>query len=510
MRLTRYARSTAVHRGVIAIVAGIAVLAVPELLGRLVVWLVGAVAVAVGLSELWKAFRDRQRASLFRGLVLVGIGLAVLVGSGEFRRNLEIIVSALIAIRAAHSIVVAWRSWRQEGEDPFWGMARGFLWISLAVALVLVPEQLFTLVLIGVAVSWILTAVVVLVNTIGQEEDNEVPDDVIGVIRSNSMAADLRRQVTDSIFEGWDSPDGTLRFAALMSFATAIATFGVKADSTAVVIGAMLIAPLMSPIMALSASILMGWPRRAGYSGWRVTLGVGIGVGGSFVLSLVAPEFVQITSNSEVLSRVAPTTLDLMIALAAGAAGGYAVTHPEVGNSLPGVAIAVALAPPLAVVGVSLEAGEFGFAGGALLLFLTNLVGIVVASGVTYILSGYSPWTKLERSGEQGWKSLVLVGIALVLVTLPLALIGDEIIDSATARGRAEATVQGWLGDDTSFDIARLTVNGPDVTVAIVGPGDPPPAQDLADDLSASLDRAVTLELNVVPEEQHVVRSGEG
>ena len=105
-----------------------------------------------------------------------------------------------------------------------------------------------------------------------------------------------------------------------MAFSTAIATFGINADSTAVVIGAMLIAPLMIPIMATSASLLMGWTVRATRSLFLVAGGVAIAVAGSWILSRYFP-VLEVTTNSQILSRVSPTTVDLMIALAAGAAG---------------------------------------------------------------------------------------------------------------------------------------------------------------------------------------------
>lgn len=222
-------------------------------------------------------------------------------------------------------------------------------------------------------------------------------------------------------------------------------------------------------------------------------------------MALISPQFVPLTSNSQVLSRVSPTMLDMLIALAAGAAGGYAMTHPKVGNSLPGVAIAVALAPPLAVVGVSLEGGEVTFALGAFLLFLTNLVGIVVASGITYILSGYSPWNRLERSGEQGRKSVVLVVLAVILVAFPLAIIGDDILDDLTASSDAEAAVDSWLGDGTEFSVPQIQISGSNVDVVIVGPGEPPDPNDLATELAEALERDVVVELRVIPETTHTV-----
>ena len=444
--------------------------------------------------------RQRRAYLLAVGVVFVATGVTLIALGETARRVVVLLLAGLVLVRSLQGFISAVNAYRDPEGDPFWPLARGVLTLSFGVAILLVPGTVITVGVFAIGVAWILGGVIVVVNALLQGEDDDVPQDIVAVIRSNSMAAPLRREVTEAIFEGWDTAEGTLRFSALMGFATAIATLGIKADSTAVVIGAMLVAPLMSPIMALSASILMGWPVRAARSGWRVGLGVLIGVGGSFLVSLVSPEFVTIGSNSEVLSRVSPTLLDLMIALAAGAAGGYVMTHPKVGNSLPGVAIAVALAPPLAVVGVSLESGAIGYAGGAFLLFLTNLVGIVVASGITYVLSGYSPWTHLERSGEQGRRSLVLVGIALALVVLPLAVIGDDIVTLASAQTDADKAVEDWLGEDTEFEIAQVRVFGGRVEVVIVGPGEAPDPQALAQSLALALERPVDLELSLIPE----------
>ncbi|MEA1904213.1 MAG: DUF389 domain-containing protein [Actinomycetota bacterium] len=177
------------------------------------------------------------------------------------------------------------------------------------------------------------------------------------------------------------------------------------------------------------------------------------------------------------------------------------MTHPAVGNSLPGVAIAVALAPPLAVVGVTLESGAFAFAGGAFLLFLTNLVGIVVASGITYVVSGYSPWSHVERAGESGRRSLVLVGVALALIVLPLGIIGDDIVDAATFQSRADETVEGWLGPGTDYQVVQVRIFGESVEVVIAGPGEAPDPEELANELAETIDRKIILELSVIPEE---------
>lgn len=503
MRVTTALRSTAIQRGLVAIIAAIVVFAARDLLSELLYLLIGVVALAIGLVQSGEWWKTRRWSDLAQAILLLAFGIGLLFGGEPVRRNLQLLLAGILVVSAAAGIYVA-RQWStEEAGDLFWPYVKGVLLLALASTLVVIPDTILQLAVIAIGTFWILAGVVVLVNALGEDETNQVPDDLVGVVRSKSMPAPLRKEVTEGIFEGWDTHEGTVRFAALMSFATAIATFGVKSDSTAVVIGAMLIAPLMSPIMALSAATLMGWAKRVRRSAGRVGLGVLLGVGGGFLMSLISPDFIAVTANSEVLSRVSPTLLDLLIALAAGSAGAYALTHPNVSASLPGVAIAVALAPPLAVVGVSLEAGEFTFALGAFLLFLTNLVGIIVAAGFTFILSGYTPLFFIEKSGEQGRRSLALVITSLVLVAVPLAIIGENIIDEISARSRALNVVTEWLGEPTDFGVVRTRVQGSEVEVVIAGPGEPPSVEELASEMAVTLNRSVELELRVIPESDY-------
>jgi uncharacterized hydrophobic protein (TIGR00271 family) len=512
MTVRRLALSPVVQRAAVAIVAAIVALAVPDLFASLLFLLIGVVAVAAGIVELIGWGRSRAWKDLLQALGLIALGAVLLFGGEKSDRTLGLVLVGLLVWRAVIVIVGEIRASRAGRVDLFWPVARAAVLLLLALALLLIPETLLTMVVLLIGVSWIIGGAIVIVNTIGEDEDSPIPADIVSVVREKSMPDALRDQVTDAIFEGFDSHSGGVAFAALMAFATAIATFGVKADSTAVVIGAMLIAPLMAPIMALSASILMGWPRRAALSGRRVAVGVLIGVAGSFLMALISPEFVAITSNSEVLSRTSPTILDLLIALAAGGAGGYAMTHPNVGNSLPGVAIAVALAPPLAVVGYSLEEAHWAYASGAFLLFLTNLVGIVVAAGVTYVVSGYSPWTRIEKGGDQARRSMVLIAIAFGLVALPLGIIGEGIISQTNSHALVTKETKTWLSDDSGYSLNEVRVSGSQVTVTLEGSGDLPDVDDLASNLAVALESDIELVLEVIPRETTVVqadRSGE-
>jgi uncharacterized hydrophobic protein (TIGR00271 family) len=512
MSIRRLALSPVVQRAAVAIVAAIVALAVPDLFESLLFLFVGVVAIAAGIVELIAWGRSAVWKDLLQALGLIALGGVLLFGGEKTDRTLALALVGLLVWRAIVVIIGEIRAQRAGKADPFWPVARAAVLLLLALALLLIPDTLLRMVVLVIGVSWMIGGAIVIVNAIGEDEDSPIPADIVSVVREKSMPDRLRSQVTDAIFEGFDSHTGGVAFAALMAFATAIATFGVKADSTAVVIGAMLIAPLMSPIMALSASILMGWPRRAVLAGRRVALGVLIGVAGAFLMALISPEFVAITSNSEVLSRTSPTILDLLIALAAGAAGGYAMTHPAVGNSLPGVAIAVALAPPLAVVGYSLEEGQWGYASGSFLLFLTNLVGIVVAAGVTYVVSGYSPWTRIEAGGDQARRSMVLIAIAFGLVAVPLGIIGEGILSQTNSHATVSLETKSWLGEDSGYSVDEVKVSGGDVTVTLEGAGDLPDPDELASGLAVALDSDIELVLEVIPRETTLVqaeRSGE-
>ncbi|WP_247217542.1 DUF389 domain-containing protein [Synechococcus sp. C9] len=170
-----------------------------------------------------------------------------------------------------------------------------------------------------------------------------------------------------------------------------IATLGLLANSAAVIIGAMIVAPLMMPIRGLAFGALIGdltLFRRAFLS---LAVGAGVAILLSCGLGLVAG---LSTFGSEILARSTPNLLDLGIAIAAGAICGYASVEPKVSATLPGTAIAVALMPPVCVVGLGLSQGNWVLSWGAFLLFLTNFLGIALACMVAFLLAGYAHWTK--------------------------------------------------------------------------------------------------------------------
>jgi len=194
-------------------------------------------------------------------------------------------------------------------------------------------------------------------------------------------------------------------YQVLMILSVLLALTGLYANSAPVIIGAMILAPLMSPIVSLAMGLArteVGLIRTS-----MKTLGIGIawGLACGIILAWAMPLDLP---TDEMRARMSPTLLDLLVAVISGIAGAYASAKEEVAKSLAGVAIAVALVPPLSVAGIGLGWGYWDMAGGALLLLITNLVGIALAASVTFLVMGFAPFHRARKG----------LGIALVMALL--------------------------------------------------------------------------------------------
>ncbi|NEQ42182.1 MAG: TIGR00341 family protein [Leptolyngbya sp. SIOISBB] len=240
------------------------------------------------------------------------------------------------------------------------------------------------------------------------------------------------KYMTDSLLE--ESRPGN-SFFILTVGSCIIATFGLLSDSTAVIIGAMLIAPLMLPIRGLSFGIL-----EADEALIRTSVkAILIGTGGAIAVSMLLGMTVNLSDyGNEVWSRTQPNLLDLGIAITAGALAGFAKIEAKISSSLAGTAIAVALMPPLCVVGLWLAQFELRWAWGALVLYLTNLLGITLASMLVFLWAGYSPLDQARR--PVGW-TLALTSILLV----PLGLSSYRLL----VQDRLESNLEDALLDRT-------------------------------------------------------------
>ena len=189
-------------------------------------------------------------------------------------------------------------------------------------------------------------------------------------------------QMRDQVFfEGPERERRLSRYWLLLLLSAVIATAGVVSDSTATVIGAMIIAPLMTPILGVVLGVVL--TDRANLLRCLLLLlaGAAAVVAVSWLLGHLVPHPVVAATNSQVAARVTPRLVDLVAALATGSVGSVALARPDISDTLPGVAIAISLVPPLAVAGLTRRSGEPRQCLGALLLFATN-VAAILASGI--------------------------------------------------------------------------------------------------------------------------------
>lgn len=297
-------------------------------------------------------------------------------------------------------------------------------------------------------------------------------------------------------------------FTVLLLLATVIATFGVLSDSTASVIGAMIVAPLMGPIMATAAAVVMGSAPRALRSLLLVVLGVTAVVLFSLVLTWLVPDVnISFSDNAEITSRIAPGLLALLTALASGAAGAFISSRREISDSMGGVAIAISLVPPLCVVGIALNQGEWRAAMGALTLFLTNFLAILLAGGVTFLMMGLGSVSVRSHERRLRRNSFILIVAATLLIAIPLAFTSAQVI-----RGRQESATTGevlatWLGG-TQYRTITVHVSEEQVAVVVEGSGQLGSLQALADQLAARLGRPVVVQMRAIPASVETSSSG--
>ena len=309
------------------------------------------------------------------------------------------------------------------------------------------------------------------------------------------MDIDVARIRDQVFFEGPERERRLSRFWMLLLLAAVIASAGVVSNSTATVIGAMIVAPLMTPILGTVVAVVLADAPNLWRCGMLVVAGAASVVALSWLLGQLVPFPVVSATNSQVAQRVSPTLVDLVAALATGAVGAVALARSDISDTLPGVAIAISLVPPLCVVGLTLESGAPHQSVGALLLFVTN-VAAILASGIIvlalYRVSRLAPVTGFRRGG-----AMTLIGVLLVLVAVPLA-INSRRTDSTTVRRQDVQAVAKHWADKAGWAVVAVSANGKQVLIRATGP-DPAPStaalrQDLDDAGLSSVPAQVSLE----------------
>jgi uncharacterized hydrophobic protein (TIGR00271 family) len=304
----------------------------------------------------------------------------------------------------------------------------------------------------------------------------------------------------DKLFiEGGQSPRRLFNFFALLLMATLIATYGLLSASTATVIGAMIVAPLMGPIMATTAAIVMGQSRRALRALALVLAGILCTIGFSYLLTLVVPDItISFSGNPELASRINPGLYALLTALGSGAAGAFITSRDELADSMGGVAIAISLVPPLCVVGIALQLGQWNAAIGALLLFTTNFLAILLAGGLTLWIIGVGKVAATKEQLQVRRRGFALFVIATLLVVIPLSITAYQTVTDVADDNRATNTTQQWL-EGTQYQLVAVNVSDKLVVASVEGAGELKPVQSLAARLSSALGRPVIVRLRIVP-----------
>jgi len=239
-----------------------------------------------------------------------------------------------------------------------------------------------------------------------------------------------------------------LTYFVLIIGSCIIATLGLLSNSAAVIIGAMLIAPLMSPIRGLAFGALEGNVILLRKSLIAILAGTLIAISIAWFLGyLVAlPEF-----GSEVIARSQPNLLDLGIAIAAGSISGFAKVEPKISPTVAGTAIAVALMPPVCVIGLGLSHANLSLSRGATVLYLTNLLGITLSCMLVFLITGCSSLYRARNA----------LGLTFVFTAILLLPLGASFVE-LTRQAQLEVSLKRALLNRT-ITFQRLVLINSDV-----------------------------------------------
>lgn len=276
-------------------------------------------------------------------------------------------------------------------------------------------------------------------------------------------------------------------FFIMNALAAVIAAYGLLSDSTAVVIGAMLVAMMLGPIAGISLALIDSRWMLLKTALKTLTLGIIMIYGIGFLIGLIHP---NIAITNEIMARTHPNSLDLMIALAGGAAGAFASVSPRLSVAVVGVAVATALVPPLVASGLLLSRAEFSLSANAFLLTFTNIIAIQVSSSMVLWIAGFRRGSNEEvqskylEFAKRNWLSLIILLILAVYLTFNLIytvqneLYKSRVSDQLGQKLNTETNIIDTVQFDThpEFTLARVFIRGVE-----------PPSTNQIDELNRTL-----------------------
>jgi uncharacterized hydrophobic protein (TIGR00271 family) len=313
---------------------------------------------------------------------------------------------------------------------------------------------------------------------------------------SGLTEVDIQRMRDQLFFEGPERSRRLSRYWLLLPLAAVIAAAGVVSDSTATVIGAMIVAPLMTPILGIVLAVVLADRANLRRCVVLVVAGAAAVVAIGWLLGLFVPYPVVAADNTQVAARVTPRIVDLVAALATGAVGSVALARSDISDALPGVAIAISLVPPLAVVGLTLESGAPRQSLGAFLLFTTN-VAAILASGIVVMA-----FHRVHRVfGAEGFRyagAIAIIAVLLLVVIVPLQINTDRIDKTNVRQSEVQAVAQRWA-NGAGWSVTGVTATGDQVIIEATGPKPAPGLTALRHDLDAAGLNGLQVRVSLIP-----------
>ncbi len=279
------------------------------------------------------------------------------------------------------------------------------------------------------------------------------------------------------------------KFWVQLVLASAIAAGGVIGDSTPAVIGAMIIAPLGTPIYGLALGAVIGERHEIRRSLLLLVGGIAANILIGVLIGLVTFNRMPLDVNPQIVGRTAPTLLELGVAVATGLAGSFALSRKDVSDILAGVAIAISLVPVLAVVGITLGGGRPDLAFGAFTLFLANAAAILVAGTVVFTAAGYKREAH-QRDARAGRRATIAIVVLVVVLLVPLAGGSARTFLYERWMDAAHAAAEEWAAG-TEWHVDTVTLSGDDIVVTVIGPGAAPGISGLRAEIRGTVPESV-------------------
>ncbi|MFJ3900266.1 DUF389 domain-containing protein [Streptomyces sp. NPDC090025] len=322
--------------------------------------------------------------------------------------------------------------------------------------------------------------------------------------------AGAARRMADSLFieRSWRSASAS-RFWVLLVLASVIASAGVVGDSTATVIGAMIVAPLMTPILGSALALVLADRPHLVRSALLVLGGAAAVVCVGMLLGWIVSPPDAFASNSQVSSRISPRLIDLLAALATGLVGAFALVRTDISDALPGVAIAISLVPPLAVTGLLITVGRYHDASQSALLFVTNVAAIVATGTLVFLLYRVRDGARAAGLAVGGFRGRTLTAVlaVVVLVAVPLTAGTVTVARDRALTADARPVAEKWA-DAGAWELASLEARNGVIVVGVLGlpPQPAPTALRIALDGAGMAD--ADLELHLVGGRTHWCPAG--